>query len=69
MEELEQLLSELQGVIDQSHVTANGEMMPIAEMTDAHLNNALAYGQKHRDEAYWDGAVPKFIKEIQRRKI
>lgn len=68
MEELEQLLDELQGVIDQSHVTAKGEMIPVSEMTDAHLKNALAFAQKHRNESYWDKMAPRFIKEIQRRK-
>lgn len=68
MEELESLLGELQGIVDQSHITASGEMIPVSEMTDAHLKNSLAYGQKHRDQAYWDNAVPKFIREIEKRK-
>ncbi len=61
-------LSMLSMVFSGRHRTMNGQIVKLKDMTDAHLKNAINYGNDDITNPYWKLQVPRFAKELERRK-
>jgi hypothetical protein len=55
-------------ILSAEHRTKDGRLIKIKDMTDDHLVNAIKYGEEHFKYLYWRIQVPRFAKELDRRR-
>lgn len=61
-------LSMVAFVLSGRHRTREGKVLKLTEMTEEHLKNCVNYGNDDIENPYWKLQVPRFEKELARRK-